>query len=68
MSLWQSYKASAPRTRLLLGLGIITWGGLGLLFTDQAEKKFNMVPTEKDREKLEEVMPRITILEREDRR
>ncbi|MCJ1400892.1 hypothetical protein MMC11_004103 [Xylographa trunciseda] len=78
MSLWQSviliypvkqpsYTALTPRTRLLVGLGIITWGGLGLLVTDQAEKKFNMVPTERDREKLEEVMPRITIVEREER-
>ena len=56
-----------PRTRLLLGIGIITWGGLGLLVTDHAEKRFNMIPTDKDREKLEEVMPKITILEREDR-
>ncbi|MCJ1383993.1 hypothetical protein MMC17_007108 [Xylographa soralifera] len=63
----RSYTTLTPRTRLLLGLGIITWGGLGLLVTDQAEKKFNMVPTEKDREELEEAMPRITIVERDNK-
>ncbi|MCJ1393358.1 hypothetical protein MMC18_006231 [Xylographa bjoerkii] len=63
----RSYTALTPRTRLLLGLGIVTWGGLGLLATDQAEKKLNMVPTDKDREKLEELMPRITVVEKGDR-
>ncbi|MCJ1472136.1 hypothetical protein MMC13_000783 [Lambiella insularis] len=65
MSLWQSYLALSPRSRLYLGFGVLAWGGLGLLLTEQAEEKFDMVTTEKDREKLGEVMPKIHAVERD---
>ncbi|KAA6414620.1 MAG: hypothetical protein FRX48_01370 [Lasallia pustulata] len=65
MSLWQSYRNLQPRTRLLLGLGLMGWAGLGILISDQAEKAFGMVPSEKDREELEKVVPRVRFVERE---
>lgn len=38
---------------------MIGWAGLGLLLTDKAEERFGLVPTEKDREELERVVPRV---------
>jgi len=64
MSLWQSYRNLAPQTRLLLGLGIMGWAGIGMLVSGQAEKAFNMVPTDKDKENLEEVLPKVRVVER----
>ena len=61
----RSYRNLQPRTRLLLGLGLMGWAGLGILISDQAEKAFGMVPSEKDREELEKVVPRVRFVERE---
>jgi hypothetical protein len=38
---------------------MIGWAGLGILLTDKAEERFGLVPTEKDREELERVVPRV---------
>jgi len=38
---------------------MIGWAGLGILLTDKAEERFGLVPTEKDREELERVLPRV---------
>jgi hypothetical protein len=37
----------------------MAWAGLGLLFSDKVEEYFGLKPTEKDRQALEEVIPRI---------
>ena len=60
----RSYRKLAPRTRLYLGIGIMIWAGLGIILTDRAEEKFDLVPTEKDKERLEEAVPRIRFVER----
>ncbi|KAI9720224.1 MAG: hypothetical protein M1812_003042 [Candelaria pacifica] len=65
MSLWQSYRALAPRTRLFFGLGAMAWAGFGILMTDQAEKEFGMVPTEEDKHRLEEMMPKVTFVQKD---
>ncbi|KAI9704828.1 MAG: hypothetical protein M1836_006608 [Candelina mexicana] len=65
MSLWQSYLALAPRTRLFFGLGVMAWAGVGILMTDQVEKTFGMVPTEQDKHRLEEVLPKVTFVEKD---
>ncbi|KAI9794925.1 MAG: hypothetical protein M1835_006299 [Candelina submexicana] len=65
MSLWQSYRALAPRTRLFFGLGVMAWAGVGILMTDQVEKTFGMVPTEQDKHRLEEVLPKVTFVEKD---
>ena len=43
----------------------MAWAGLGIYLTDQAEKKFDLVPTDRDKEKLEGVVPRIRVVERD---
>ncbi|CAO1619809.1 unnamed protein product [Parajaminaea phylloscopi] len=36
-SLWQSYQALSPRTRLQLGIGLAVFSGVGILISDQLE-------------------------------
>lgn len=59
MSLWQSFRNLQPRTRLYIGLGTMAWAGLGLLLSDKAEEVFGLKPTEKDKESLKDVLPRL---------
>ena len=37
----------------------MTWAGLGLLLSDKAEEVFGLKPTEKDKEGLKDVLPRL---------
>ncbi|KAF6234488.1 hypothetical protein HO173_007113 [Letharia columbiana] len=59
MSLWQSFRNLQPRTRVYFGLGTMAWAGLGLLLSDKAEKFFELKPTEKDKEGLKDLLPRV---------
>nr|POE87771.1 hypothetical protein CFP56_11000 [Quercus suber] len=65
MSLWSSYRALTPRTRMLLGGGIIAWSAIGLFISDRAEEAWGLTPTEQDKQKLREVLPRISVRDRE---
>ncbi|KAF2014348.1 hypothetical protein BU24DRAFT_463145 [Aaosphaeria arxii CBS 175.79] len=64
MSLWQWYKGIAPNTRILIGVGVMAYAGIGMYLSDRAEEKFGLVPTEKDKEELRNSLPRITTVER----
>ena len=55
----RSFSSLQPRTRLYIGLGTMAWAGLGLLLSDKAEEVFGLKPTEKDRQALEDVLPRV---------
>jgi len=37
----------------------MAWAGLGLFLSDKAEEKFGLKATEKDREELQGVLPRL---------
>ncbi|CAK4030817.1 hypothetical protein BAUCODRAFT_76314 [Lecanosticta acicola] len=65
MSLWQSYRNLSQRTRLFVGVGIMAYAGLGLFLSDRAEQTFGFTPTEQDRQRLQEAVPRIHVVERE---
>lgn len=58
------YKNMAPRTRILVGAGIMTYAAVGLFLSDKAEEKLGLVPTEKDKEDLREALPKIVAVER----
>jgi hypothetical protein len=52
--------------RIGVGLAFLAWGTAGLYLSDSAEKKFGLEASEKDRAALEVVVPRITVVEREE--
>ncbi|KAL1635724.1 hypothetical protein SLS58_010087 [Diplodia intermedia] len=65
MSLWQKYRSSAPKTRLLFGLGLLAWGTIGLYSTQATERAFDMVPTDEDKRKLDQAIPKISVVDKE---
>lgn len=62
LSRW--YKGIAPKTRIIIGVGIVAYAGLGLFLSDKAEERFGLVPTEKDKEDLQKAMPKIIPIDR----
>ena len=64
MSLWQSYRALAPRTRVFIGGGIMAYAAFGLLASDQAEQLLGWTATEEDRKRLKEEMPKVHVVDR----
>ncbi|KAJ4292063.1 hypothetical protein N0V90_009962 [Kalmusia sp. IMI 367209] len=67
MAVWQWYRGVAPKTRIVIGLGIMAYAGAGMFLSDKVEEKLGLVPTEKDKEELQQAMPRITTAERTSR-
>ncbi|EER25738.1 uncharacterized protein CIMG_12025, partial [Coccidioides immitis RS] len=53
MSLWKSYRNLSPRTRMILGLGLMGYAAFGLWAEPRMEKALGMVPTEAEKEELD---------------
>lgn len=53
------------RTRLLIGGGIMGYAMLGMFLSDKAEQSFGLTPTEQDKQRLKESVPKIHFVERE---
>ncbi|KAI4927943.1 uncharacterized protein J4E92_005423 [Alternaria infectoria] len=53
-----------PKTRMIIGVGVMAYAGAGLYISDKAEEKFGLTPTEKDREQLQDVIPKISTIEK----
>lgn len=66
LTLSRSFRNLPQKTRLGVGLAFLAWGTIGLYISDNAEKKLGFEATEKDKEALGSVVPRITMVERED--
>jgi hypothetical protein len=58
------YRSLHPRTRMLLGAGVVLYGVAGLAISDWVEKRFGFEPTEEEKKKLQEVVPRVRTVER----
>ncbi|KAH8547588.1 hypothetical protein BGW37DRAFT_510078 [Umbelopsis sp. PMI_123] len=54
-SLWGSYKAIPPRTRMYIGLAGMAFAGLGILLSDKIEERY---PAEKRNESVPVVIDR----------
>ncbi|GAB7363715.1 hypothetical protein MBLNU230_g4283t1 [Neophaeotheca triangularis] len=65
MSLWQSYRTLTPRTRLLFGSGLIAYAFFGLYASDKAESALGYTPSEEDKRRLRDAVPRISAVERD---
>lgn len=63
----QAFRNLTPRTRALVGFSLLAWGTIGLYLSDTAEKKFGFEPTEQEKKELEKVIPKITVVDREER-
>jgi hypothetical protein len=60
------YLALSPRTRIIAGVGIMTYAATALYLSDKAEEKFGLVPTPEDKEKLHHAIPKIRAVDRDE--
>ncbi|KAI5844592.1 hypothetical protein DFP73DRAFT_594695 [Morchella snyderi] len=67
MSLWQYYRNLTPQTRALVGAGVVVYATAMLYISDAAEKKLDLVPTEEDKRRLEELVPKVRAVERREK-
>ncbi|KAF1976192.1 hypothetical protein BU23DRAFT_456044, partial [Bimuria novae-zelandiae CBS 107.79] len=58
------YKGIAPKTRVFIGLGVMAYAGVGMFLSDRVEEKLGFVPTEKDKEDLQNAIPKIIVVDR----
>ncbi|KAL1934193.1 hypothetical protein VTP01DRAFT_6375 [Rhizomucor pusillus] len=61
-SLWGSYKALDPRTRIMIGVGGMIFATAGIVVSDYLEQKFPATEQEKE---LAEAMSPITVVDHE---
>ena len=61
------YRAITPKTRIMIGVGVMAYAGAGLFLSDKAEEKFGLTPTEKDMAELRESLPKISTVDRKER-
>ncbi|KAF2455063.1 hypothetical protein BDY21DRAFT_290086, partial [Lineolata rhizophorae] len=59
------YRGLAPQARMLLGVGIMAWGLAGLWLSDRAEQAFGFTPTDEDKARLAQTIPKIRTVDRE---
>lgn len=50
---------------MLIGGGVMAYAVFGLYASDKAEQAFEFTPTEQDKQKLQESIPKIHMVERE---
>ncbi|KAK2737729.1 hypothetical protein FQN55_000944 [Onygenales sp. PD_40] len=65
MSFWTSYRNLSPRTRLLFGVGLVTYAAVGMWASPKVEETLGMVPSKEEQEALDRKMKvRVSPVER----
>jgi hypothetical protein len=62
---YRSYMSLTPKTRALLGLGLIANAALALQFSDQTESYLGLQSTAQEQDELKRVLPKVTMVETE---
>jgi hypothetical protein len=60
----RKYLALTPRTRIIIGLGVMAYAGAALYLSDRAEDTFNLKATEEEKKRLHEMIPKIRSIDR----
>ena len=61
----RSYRGLSPKTRMLIGGGIMAYAMFGLTLSDKAEEAFGFTPSEKDKTDLRNSVPKVHMVGRE---
>ncbi|KAK6531645.1 hypothetical protein TWF694_002823 [Orbilia ellipsospora] len=64
-AIWRWFNSLPKSSRFALGGGLIAYGLVGEYLTDRAAEAFGLTPTEQDKQKLKELIPRISVVEKE---
>lgn len=62
-----SYTNLSPKARLGLGLGIMGWGVVGMYLFDPIVEKTGFTPSEEDKEALRRIIPKISIVDKDEK-
>ena len=65
---YSSYTNLSPRARVGLGIGIMTWGVMGMYLFDPIVEKTGFTPSEEDREALRRMVPKISVVDKDEKR
>lgn len=52
---------------MLIGGGVMAYAAFGLWASDKAEQTFGFTPSEQDKQKLQEAVPKIHMVDREEK-
>ncbi|EPS41674.1 hypothetical protein H072_4424 [Dactylellina haptotyla CBS 200.50] len=63
-AIWRWFTSLSQTSRLALGGGLIAYGLVGEYVTDRAADAFGLTPTEEDKQKLKEMIPKISVVEK----
>jgi hypothetical protein len=61
----RTYRTLSPQGRIMLGCGILAWGAIGLLASNTMGDALGIQTTKQDEEKLNKVLPKIHVVERD---
>ncbi|OBT60840.1 hypothetical protein VE03_09708 [Pseudogymnoascus sp. 23342-1-I1] len=59
------FRALTPKAQGLIGMGLLSWGAIGLYASDTAEEKLGFKPSEEDKASLRAITPRFSVVDRE---
>ncbi|OBT55315.1 hypothetical protein VE04_04052 [Pseudogymnoascus sp. 24MN13] len=59
------FRALTPKAQGLIGMGLLSWGAIGLYASDAAEEKLGFKPSEEEKAALRAATPRISVVDRE---
>ncbi|KAK6533905.1 hypothetical protein TWF281_005250 [Arthrobotrys megalospora] len=63
-AVWRWFTGLSKTSRLALGGGLIAYGLVGEYLTDSVGNAFGLTPTEQDKQKLKDMIPRISTVEK----
>ncbi|KAH9868842.1 hypothetical protein J1614_007917 [Plenodomus biglobosus] len=64
MVVWRWFRGLQPKTRMILGAGIMAYAGAGLYLSDRVEEALRLTSNEKEQEELWNSLPKITVVEK----
>jgi hypothetical protein len=59
------YQGLTPKTKALVGIGVMGYAVAGLYLSDTAEEKLGMKATDEDKAKLREMIPRVHTIDKD---
>ncbi|KAK6509873.1 hypothetical protein TWF481_004601 [Arthrobotrys musiformis] len=63
-AIWRWFNGLSKTSRLALGGGLITYGLIGDYLTDSVGDAFGLTPTEQDKQKLRDMVPKISAVDK----
>ena len=64
LTVHRKYLALTPRTRIIIGLGVMAYAGVALYLSDRAEDTFDLKATEEEKKRLKDMIPKIRAIDR----